>query len=149
MNPMSIFNRLLICCVVAIPASAIYFGYTSEPSTLFQFDTTAALSFLIVAIACVFLTGIKINTRAQNGGSKPAKQAKKKAVKGGRQQGEVKWFNGGKGFGFINCDNGDEIFVHFRSVRKDSPRLSPGKRVEFMIVAGAKGQEADDVEVID
>ncbi len=142
---MSIFNRLLICCVVAIPASAIYFGYTSEPSTFFQFDTTAALSFLIVAIACVFLTGIKINT----GGTKSAKPVKKKAVKGGRQQGEVKWFNGGKGFGFINCDNGDEIFVHFRSVRKDSPRLSPGKRVEFMVVAGAKGQEADDVEVID
>ena len=148
---MSIFNRLLICCVVAIPASAIYFGYTSEPSTFFQFDTTAALSFLIVAIACVFLTGIKINTSGSKSAkpAKPAKQDKKKAVKGGRQQGEVKWFNGGKGFGFINCDNGDEIFVHFRSVRKDSPRLSPGKRVEFMIVAGAKGQEADDVEVID
>lgn len=148
---MSIFNRLLICCVVAIPASAIYFGYTSEPSTFFQFDTTAALSFLIVAIACVFLTGIKFNTGGSKSAkpAKPAKQVKKKAVKGGRQQGEVKWFNGGKGFGFINCDNGDEIFVHFRSVRKDSPRLSPGKRVEFMIVAGAKGQEADDVEVID
>ena len=83
--------------------------------------------------------------------AKPAKQVKKKAVKGGRQTGRSSKMvlTAAKASVLLIAINGDEIFVHFRSVRKDSPRLSPGKRVEFMIVAGAKGQEADDVEVID
>ena len=66
-----------------------------------------------------------------------------------RENGEVKWFNGSKGFGFISYGNEQEIFVHFRSVRSGSRRLSPGKPVEFSIGEGKKGPEAVDVLVVD
>ena len=62
--------------------------------------------------------------------------------------GSVKWFSGSKGFGFITRDNGDEIFVHFRSLQKDSKRLSPGLDVEYAVVDGDKGPEAADVKVV-
>lgn len=102
----------------------------------------AALSFTLVALICVLLTSFNPSISNNQNASKKTSSSK------GRQHGEVKWFNGSKGFGFITCDNGDEIFVHFRSVQKDSRRLSPGKRVEFSVVQGKKGAEADAVIVI-
>ncbi|MDA8693728.1 cold shock domain-containing protein [Pseudomonadales bacterium] len=66
----------------------------------------------------------------------------------GREIGTVKWFSGSKGFGFITRDNGEEIFVHFRSMQKDSKRLGPGLDVEYGIVTGDKGPEAADVVVV-
>ena len=153
---MGILYRLLICCVVAIPASAVY-NALDTPGDWYVFDTVAALSFLAVAIVCMLLTSGAAAGAGQAGqttkpanksANKPAKKSARKASKGGREEGEVKWFNGGKGFGFISCDDGQELFVHFRSVRKDSERLQPGKRVEFAIVEGKKGAEADDVVVV-
>ena len=63
-----------------------------------------------------------------------------------RESGSVKWFNANKGFGFITRDNGDDIFVHFRSIRGDGHRvLREGQRVEFVISEGEKGLQAEDV----
>ena len=62
--------------------------------------------------------------------------------------GTVKFFNQSKGFGFITRENGEEIFVHFRSMQKNSKRLSPGLDVEFAVVDGEKGPEASDVVVM-
>ena len=63
-------------------------------------------------------------------------------------EGTVKWFNDSKGFGFITRDNGDDIFVHFRSIRGDGHRvLRDGQRVEFVISEGEKGLQAEDVAV--
>ncbi|HIA58747.1 MAG TPA: cold-shock protein [Gammaproteobacteria bacterium] len=63
-----------------------------------------------------------------------------------RESGSVKWFNANKGFGFITRDNGDDIFVHFRSIRGDGHRvLRDGQRVEFVISEGEKGLQAEDV----
>ena len=145
---MNLFYRFLICCAVALPASGFYYGLASAQG-LFVFDLATAAAFLAVALICVVLSNY-------TGGTAPAvtsaarKDASAKPKKGGkRMEGEVKWFNGGKGFGFISADNGQEYFVHFRSVRKDSARLHPGKRVEFGLVTGKKGDEADDVLVIE
>jgi CspA family cold shock protein len=63
-----------------------------------------------------------------------------------RIQGIVKWFNNAKGFGFITRDNGDDIFVHFRSIRGEGYRtLTQGQSVEFELVEGPKGLLAEDV----
>ncbi len=63
-----------------------------------------------------------------------------------RSQGIVKWFNNAKGFGFITRDNGDDIFVHFRSIRGDGYRtLTQGQTVEFELIEGPKGLHAEDV----
>ncbi len=63
-----------------------------------------------------------------------------------REMGNVKWFNANKGFGFITRDSGDDVFVHFRSIRGDGHRvLKDGQRVEFEVTVGDKGLQAEDV----
>lgn len=67
-----------------------------------------------------------------------------------KQQGTVKWFNNAKGFGFITTPDRDEdIFVHFRSIESDGYRtLDEGQRVEFTLVEGPKGLQAEEVSKV-
>jgi len=70
-------------------------------------------------------------------------------VEDGRERGVVKWFNVKKGFGFITWDEGEDVFVHFRSIRGQGHRsLSEGQRVKFSVVRGEKGPQAEDVSAI-
>jgi CspA family cold shock protein len=63
-----------------------------------------------------------------------------------RVQGEVKWFNATKGFGFIQVADGEEVFVHFSAIQADGFRsLTGGDRVEFDVVEGDKGKQAANV----
>ncbi|PZN76438.1 MAG: cold-shock protein [Candidatus Methylumidiphilus alinenensis] len=63
-----------------------------------------------------------------------------------QQTGTVKWFNEGKGFGFIQRENGGDLFVHFRSiVGQGFKSLTEGQRVSFTEVSGQKGPQADNV----
>jgi len=64
-----------------------------------------------------------------------------------RQTGTVKWFNNAKGFGFITmADRPDDIFVHFRAIQGDGYRsLNEGEEVEFNLVEGPKGLQAEEV----
>lgn len=69
---------------------------------------------------------------------------------GPRETGSVKWFNSTKGFGFITRDSGDDIFVHFRSIRGEGHRtLRDGERVDYVVSDAEKGLQADDVVAID
>ena len=64
-------------------------------------------------------------------------------------QGTVKFFNADKGFGFISREQGDDVFVHFSNIQGDGYKsLDEGQRVEFEITQGAKGPQADSVQVI-
>lgn len=68
-------------------------------------------------------------------------------VKGPRESGKVKWFNATKGFGFITRDQGDDVFVHYRSIRGEGHRtLREGQSVEFVVTKGDKGLQAEDVQ---
>ena len=63
-----------------------------------------------------------------------------------RVTGTVKWFNNAKGFGFITRNEGEDVFVHFRSIQGDGYRtLDEGQNVEFKPVEGPKGLQAEDV----
>ena len=64
-----------------------------------------------------------------------------------KEQGTVKWFNDAKGFGFITRSNGGEdVFVHFSAVSGDGFKsLTEGQAVEFELVQGQKGLQAQDV----
>ena len=67
-----------------------------------------------------------------------------------REQGVVKWFNDSKGFGFIQRSSGEDIFVHFRAIQGDGYRsLQDGQKVEFVVVEGQKGLQAEEVTKID
>ncbi len=66
-----------------------------------------------------------------------------------RMVGIVKWFNNAKGYGFIQQDEGDDIFVHFRQIRGDGYRtLQEGQKVEFNMIEGQKGLQAEDVSAL-
>ncbi len=80
-------------------------------------------------------------------GSEPGSSSGAGGQDQGRETGEVKWFNADKGFGFIIRDNGEEIFVHFRSIRGANRRgLRDGQAVRFSVADTAKGPQAEDVE---
>ena len=60
--------------------------------------------------------------------------------------GKVKWFNDSKGYGFLEQENGEDVFVHFSAVQQDGFKsLKTGEKVEFEIVQGPKGPQASNV----
>jgi CspA family cold shock protein len=62
------------------------------------------------------------------------------------QQGKVKWFNAEKGFGFIEVDGGDDVFVHYSAIAMDGYKsLEEGQSVQFEIVEGSRGPQAANV----
>ena len=61
-------------------------------------------------------------------------------------QGKVKWFDNEKGYGFIECENGDDVFVHFTNIHADGYRtLEEGQSVQFEIAEGNRGPQAANV----
>ncbi len=61
-------------------------------------------------------------------------------------KGKVKWFNEKKGFGFIEREEGDDVFVHFSAIKGEGFKtLSEGQAVEFEVIQGEKGPQAADV----
>jgi CspA family cold shock protein len=61
-------------------------------------------------------------------------------------EGTVKWFNDAKGFGFIEQDNGPDVFVHFSSIQSDGFKsLQEGDRVRFEVTEGQRGPQASNV----
>ncbi|MGO2241185.1 MAG: cold-shock protein [Halomonas sp.] len=68
----------------------------------------------------------------------------------GREEGDVKWFNTNKGYGFITRDNGEDVFVHFRAIRGRGPRmLAEGQIVRYHVIKNERGLQADDVSIIE
>jgi CspA family cold shock protein len=63
--------------------------------------------------------------------------------------GTVKWFNAEKGYGFIEREDGDDLFVHYSAIQTSGYRtLEEGQRVEFDVGPGTKGEEAQNVRPI-
>ena len=66
-----------------------------------------------------------------------------------RSTGTVKWFNATKGFGFIESDAGGDVFVHYSAIDGQGYRsIDQGQRVEFTVVQGQKGPQAQDVKIL-
>jgi CspA family cold shock protein len=63
-----------------------------------------------------------------------------------REQGVVKWFNASKGYGFIQRQSGEDVFVHFSAIQMDGYKsLNEGELVEFEVRQGPKGAQAESV----
>ena len=63
-----------------------------------------------------------------------------------KETGTVKWFNAAKGFGFIQRENGEDVFVHFSAIQGEGYKsLNEGQAVEFEVRKGPKGLQAENV----
>ena len=111
------------------------------------------LACLASAVAAVRIGGSPVRRRTRSRGTRGARSRAPRpkarpAVDGPRETGTVKWFSRSKGFGFVIREDGDEIFVHHRSIRSDGDRrgnLRDGQRVTFVAVERSKGWQAEDV----
>jgi len=66
-----------------------------------------------------------------------------------KEKGIVKWFNAAKGFGFIQRENGEDVFVHYSAIESSGYRtLSEGASVEFVVKKGPKGLQAENVALL-
>lgn len=137
---MSNFNKPLIIApiataIIALPVFLLDIQFS---------NATTLASIFIVSLSSALLATRTSKPRARRQVDEnriPYNQSK-------RENGSVKWFNASKGFGFITRDSGDDIFVHFRSIRGEGHRvLHDGQRVEFAISEGDKGLQAEDVAV--
>ncbi len=67
-----------------------------------------------------------------------------------QETGVVKWFNNSKGFGFIEREDGDDVFVHYSDIDGTGFRtLNQGQRVEFLVTKGEKGPKAQEVKIVE
>lgn len=66
----------------------------------------------------------------------------------GQHKGVIKWFNNAKGYGFVGREDGPDLFVHYSAIQHDGYKsLREGDEIEFDIIQGAKGPQADQVVV--
>tara|TARA_B110000444_G_C18751883_1_gene553184 strand:- start:585 stop:1004 length:420 start_codon:yes stop_codon:yes gene_type:complete len=138
---MKFIGKSIICLLIAIIASSLFANYQISASNILDNLQFQAQGFVFFAVACalaVILSNLNIQFPTTNPFASP------------REQGEVKWFNVNKGFGFITMDQGDDIFVHFRSIRGKGRRsLREGQRVEFKVADSDKGLQAEDVKALE
>ena len=149
---MNLFTKLVISLITA--------GLAAAAITQLNLATNLQVWLAIAAatVSTTLLSQIKLSKPAASGSrrddasrddSPPPREHKPHKRSGKREEGEVKWLNVSKGFGFIVRENGEEIFVHFRSIRGDDGErrsLRDGQRVSFELAESDKGPQAEDVE---
>lgn len=150
-------KTFIVAGVVSVLFAAIA---TQVYSTLFDSDTLALLALTFVACAGTAVVTWRFGARAQpprstgrrrgrNDERTPVRHRRPGPPKGAkRESGSVKWFDRNKGFGFIVRQNGDEIFVHHRSIRRvgnERTGLDDGQDVSFVAVERQRGWQAEDV----
>ena len=143
--------RLILAAVVAVIISGFYQGHISTSGNIYQIDAVTMGAFIIACLAAVLvgelLPSRSVNNAQKSGNKKITKQTASNEAD--REEGSVKWFNVSKGFGFITRENGEDIFVHYRSIRgQGRRRLFDGQAVSFVVIDSDKGLQADDVDVI-
>jgi CspA family cold shock protein len=151
---MNLNLQITISIIIALAAATLL----TLQQTGGLFDLETLIAFLVATIATTLATrsggprdehhdddfdedDFDDDEEQSSSASAPARK-----VEGKRENGKVKWFNVSKGFGFIVKDDGEEVFVHFRSIRGTGRRsLKDDQRVNFVVTQGDKGPQAEDV----
>lgn len=142
MNVKNSLAAFFTAAILALVAYLIELSSTQLPNPIAYFAIA-----LLAAMITLFLSNTKaglLRKRAKK--QLAATHASTAARPASKETGSVKWFSSSKGFGFITRENGEDIFVHFRSISGDGHRiLREGQRVEFAVTEGSKGLQAEDV----
>lgn len=136
-------RNLFISLVISVIATAAILQIQGVSSTITQslallMDPVHAPIWMIIFVS-IFI-GATMSPAGSSAADKPV------TLEAGREVGTVKWFNAAKGFGFITRENGEDIFVHFRSIQGKGHRsLGEGQKVTFAVADGEKGLQAVEV----
>lgn len=135
-------GQLFLSLVLSIIGSMVLmfllpsFGMEPEVGSETEAGVLIAIVIVVVLFAQGALQSVIANRRFE---SIPA---------GPREEGTVKWFNSTKGFGFITREDGDDVFVHYRSIRgRDRYLLREGAVVTYVLGRSGKGPQAEDVDL--
>ena len=140
---MSLITKLIISLVIAVIACTLYtLVLTGQP-----FDPEQFPQMLVAFFVATTATALLVRDNVTHSGSDSDNANRPQSTSDtSRDHGTVKWFNVSKGFGFITKDDGEEIFVHFRSIRGEGRRgLRDGQTVSFVVTDSDKGPQAEDV----
>ncbi len=162
---MSPIASYIVSIILGTVAGGLFAGY--HAGTTFSLNLATCGAFAAVALVGALVNQVMVASRgaaklgtaaagATTAAARPQKSDTKAAPPatakaGAREQGLVKWFNYTKGFGFITRNSGDDIFVHFKSIRGEGNNkrgLRDGQRVEFNVTEGEKGLQAEDVVIL-
>lgn len=160
MSTQSLSKKLLVSAVVALPFPYLLLicaqfaaALPNELSASAFLSSDQGANFYIIAWL-IFVAASLISTIAADGkqastsSSSYSDDSNSSDGPEGAESGSVKWFNVNKGFGFITTDAGEDVFVHFRSIRGHGRRsLRQGQLVRFDLSDGEKGKQADNVSV--
>lgn len=136
----NIFISLVFSVIATIATLQMHAESTNISDSAAMLMNSQYLPLWIISFVSIFAAC----TLSQIMGSDSTESSVK--LKAGREVGTVKWFNAAKGFGFITRDNGEDIFVHFRSIQGKGHRsLGEGQRVTFEVTEGDKGLQAVEV----
>jgi len=144
---MSFFKIIIISLIVSAVATIATLQLLATQSATLEQTFNAlitpenaplwAISFISIVIGSLLSSGKTAANQSEEG---PL------TVQEGQERGTVKWFNAAKGFGFITRENGEDVFVHFRSIQGKGHRsLGEGQAVIFSVAEGDKGLQAVDV----
>lgn len=144
--------KIIIAVVIAVISSGFYTAYAGTTiDTFYSLDYIAMAAFTLATVLTVLLNAAAsclCNKQSCSNGDDDDYQREPVEHEGDRELGTVKWFNVSKGFGFITRENGEDIFVHYRSIRgQGRRRLFDGQAVSFYIIDSDKGLQADDVDI--
>lgn len=132
----------IISAITSVIATVVSLQMHGEPAGIgasFKLMFGTAFPLLLISFISILLGSIVAIKLA-------GKSRKAIKVGSGRETGTVKWFNAAKGFGFITRENGEDIFVHFRSIQGKGHRsLGEGQTVIFEVAESDKGLQAVDV----
>ena len=140
---MSVITKLILSLVIAVIVCTLCtLVLTGQP-----FDPELFPQLLVAFFIATAATALLVRDETTHSESDTdTVNHPQSASDASRDRGTVKWFNVSKGFGFITKDDGEEIFVHFRSIRGEGRRgLRDGQIVSFIVTESDKGPQAEDV----
>ena len=139
---MNLLSQLIISLVITAIAASLT-SMMLEGQTMQFLNLPLTIAFFAATAATAIIVGSMARPAAVD--TEPAEHDMPSSG-GDRETGTVKWFNVSKGFGFIIREDGEEIFVHFRSIRGEGRRsLRDGQKVSFVVAQSDKGPQAEDV----